>query len=198
MTNQLRAGVGDNRPNHPEDVALVQLFLNGNPNAKIAVDGRFGPATRAAVEKFQKAQFGFGDGIVDPGDITFHRLRGNGEVEFRTSALLRAFAVHKSESTEPDSGTLSDERFTADRQGAVFRWISPNGVAHIYTHPVLGTWEVRGLILVRYQELGEESSGLGLPISGERGAPPGRVSWFEHGHIAFSTADGTVRETILP
>ncbi|MGW1887717.1 hypothetical protein [Streptomyces sp. NPDC001970] len=193
MSVQLRAGVGDGRPNHPEDVALVQLLLNGTPRAGLNIDGRWGSATRIALELFQRAQFGVADRIADPGDITFSRLRGPA-VTFHDDALLRSFAVHHAESSGASSGSVprDSERRTADGLGAVFDWTTTTGFAHIFSHPRWGTWEVRGVILDKYRELSEEAGELGNPISGERVVAPGRVSWFERGHIGWSESDGFV------
>ena len=53
-------------------VAGLQKMLNTVANAKLAVDGDFGPATKAAVQNFQKFfKLGRTDGVVDEGTWKF-------------------------------------------------------------------------------------------------------------------------------
>jgi hypothetical protein len=199
MTIEMRASVGTGQENHPEDVALVQLLLL--PSAPGLVnDGKFGPATATAIADFQTATFGFTDGRVDPGDITFNRLRG-GDISTSTDpeadtvrrlAVLDALGVLVLPAPPPIA-----TRATADGLGTVVSWTQGAGFLEVYSHLTFGTWEVRGVILARYLAMGEESSPLGNPISGERGAPSGgsdRVSYFEHGRILFTAATGVATE----
>ena len=83
MAESITASVGrSGGVNRPADVKLVQRLLNkmleseGGPKIPLAVDGLFGPKTLAAIEKFQKQQFGFKgmDGRVDPLGQTLKRL----------------------------------------------------------------------------------------------------------------------------
>src|SRR5215470_18182997 len=75
------ASVGIGGKNKADDVRTVQDLLNGVPAASggpllpLAVDGLIGPKTIGAIQRFQKAQFGWADGRVDPGGPTITRLR---------------------------------------------------------------------------------------------------------------------------
>lgn len=64
----------------------------------------------------------------------------------------------------------------------------------IYFHPRNGAaFECHGLILQRYQELGETGSGLGYPVSDEEDDPEvlgGRLNRFELGRLLFDPAVG--------
>jgi hypothetical protein len=194
MTIQLRAGVGDGRPNHPQDVALVQLFLNGAPAAGINADGVWGGQTRTALENFQMAQFGFSDHVVDPGDITFNRLRGPASPPAE-DALLRILTLHVvGELTDVQGVAPVSSRPTADGVGVVTEWDAGGGTVSVYSHPTFGTWEVYGLIGAEYDTQGADGGSFGNPISGERNLEPGpgRVSWFEHGRIEYRAATGQV------
>jgi len=194
MAVELRAGVGNGRPNLRQDVALVQFLLSGT-GADVRLDGVFGGGTAAALSAFQLSRLGFTDGFADPGDITFKLLRG--DLDDGSSAVVRASIL--SLLGEMAIGTSAiEEAPTSDGRGLASTWPHGDGIARIYSHPVWGTWEVRGLILSRYFELGDEAGEFGLPISGERehGAPGGRVSFFEHGRIEFDPAAG-VTETLL-
>jgi LGFP repeat len=200
MTIELRASVGDGgQVNHKEDVALVQFLLNAT-NPPVAMDGLWGPIVSAAVAAFQTTTFGFTDGRVDPGDITFNRLRGNdintttdpvGDT-VRRLVVLDALGIVALPAPPPVA-----TRPTSDGFGTVVTWPEGAGILEVFSHSTFGTWEVRGVILARYLAIGEESSALGNPISGERDAPSGggdRVSYFEHGRILFTAATGAAAE----
>jgi peptidoglycan hydrolase-like protein with peptidoglycan-binding domain len=85
MPQTISAPVGTSTPwaravNFPSDVKTVQQLLNevppesGGPVPALAVDGIVGPKTSAAISKFQQAQFGKSDGLVEPGQRTIQRL----------------------------------------------------------------------------------------------------------------------------
>src|SRR5215470_4381935 len=77
----ISTSVGVGGKNLAADVRTVQELLNSVPTASggplplLAVDGLIGPKTTAAIQRFQKAQFGWADGRVDPGGPTIARLR---------------------------------------------------------------------------------------------------------------------------
>jgi len=52
---EISASVGRRGKNLEEDVLAVQAALNRRMNAKLAVDGRCGPASLEAITDFQKA-----------------------------------------------------------------------------------------------------------------------------------------------
>src|SRR6185295_10668343 len=68
----LVAPVGLGGLNRAADVMTVQFLLNcvpvsqGGPVKDLAVDGIIGPKTIQAIAQFQKTQFGWSDGRVDP------------------------------------------------------------------------------------------------------------------------------------
>ena len=72
----------------------------------------------------------------------------------------------------------------------------------IYFHPRVGAFEVHGLILEKYIELGENQSGLGYPMSDEGDDPHvliGRMNQFEAGTLNYDPAIGvTPNYTDLP
>jgi hypothetical protein len=62
----------------------------------------------------------------------------------------------------------------------------------IYWHPEVGAFEVHGAILARYQEIGEEQSILGYPVSDELDLPDGsgKFSQFHFGMLLWRPATG--------
>ena len=193
MSLEIRAGVGTNRPNHKQDVGLVQLLLGGH-DFTVAADGSFGDQTATALAGFQESRLGFTDGFCDPCDVTFKMLRP--EFTDAESILMRSLLL--SLLGEATFGDVTSEELSPDGLGLIQTLPHGDGIARFYSHPTHGTWEVRGLILTRYQELGEAAGPLGMPISGERdhGFSGGRISFFDHGRIVFEPATGAT-ETIL-
>ena len=193
MAVELRAGVGTDRPNHKQDVALVQFFLSGT-GATVSVDGTFGTQTSTALAAFQNAKLGFTDGVVDPGDVTFKMLRG--DFDDGSHAVIRAMVLGMLEEMQLGSSAI-EQVPTADGKGLKTTWEEGPGIARIFSHHIWGTWEVRGAILSRYLELDEDAGPLGPPVSGERDHGfGGRISFFRRGRIEFGA--GGVSETILP
>lgn len=204
MTVQLRDPVGEGRPNHPEDVALVQLLLGERGELPVGVDGYWGGETLGAVQAFQVHHLGFTDGVVAPGDLTFHRLLGPPDPDPRAEGWgdlwRRALVLHRTgHGIGAGIGEVPEDylRPTTDGLGWAAQWIVDGGAYDLYSHPRYGTWEVAGLILGRYREIGSDSSALGVPISGERAVPPGAVGWFEHGRITYDASTGTVSESYV-
>jgi len=80
MAIQIGGSVGLGGKNFRADVQAVQELLNrvkvgqGGPPAPVAVDGLVGPETVGAITRFQKQNFGWGDGRVDPNGQTLARL----------------------------------------------------------------------------------------------------------------------------
>lgn len=72
MAKQISAAVGLGGLNLAADVVTVQYLLNcvpageGGPEPELVLDGLIGPLTIGAINRFQKAQFGWQDGRVDP------------------------------------------------------------------------------------------------------------------------------------
>src|SRR5262245_26158948 len=79
--NIIRASVGREGVNRPEDVRLVQTLLNRRfrpPQPFLVVDGLIGTKTIAAITDFQRrvVKLRYPDGRVDPGGKTFSGLVG--------------------------------------------------------------------------------------------------------------------------
>ena len=53
------------------------------------------------------------------------------------------------------------------------------------------TWGVKGCIFAKYQSLGETSSGLGYPTSGEYGVSGGIRQDFQYGYILWANGVAT-------
>lgn len=77
--------VGRNGMNSPQDVKIVQQLLNQNASKmgmmqRLAVDGKVGPKTIGAIERYQKMVLKFNniDGRVDPGGKTITSLNSGG------------------------------------------------------------------------------------------------------------------------
>jgi len=191
---EIRAGVGSDRPNHKQDVGLVQLMLGGH-EFTVTADGTFGVQTATALAGFQQSRLGFTDGFCDPCDVTYKMLRP--EFTDSESILMRSSLLSLLD--EATFGDVQSEELSPDGLGLIQTLAHGDGIARFYSHPTHGTWEVRGAILVRYMELGDAAGPLGMPISGERdhGFSGGRVSFFDHGRIVFEPAIGAT-ETINP
>jgi Putative peptidoglycan binding domain/Penicillin-insensitive murein endopeptidase len=69
-------GVGGN--NRRDDVQAVQDLLNDRGGASLNPDGICGPATVAAIRKYQSTFMGRPDGRVEPNGATIRRLSGGG------------------------------------------------------------------------------------------------------------------------
>lgn len=79
MTAKILASVGRLSVNRNPDVKLVQELLNGaGASPPLKVDGQSGPKTVGAIVAFQKRNFSFADGRVDPGGKTINALSQSG------------------------------------------------------------------------------------------------------------------------
>lgn len=82
----LSAPVGENCPNNPDDVTLVQTLLN-KQGFKIGIDGKFGDETAKAIADFQiKANLAVKDGVVDPNKSTWKALTSGGSAQDTATA----------------------------------------------------------------------------------------------------------------
>lgn len=96
MAKQIGGSVGLKGKNVSVDVTAVQELLNlsrgrlGGPPQPIAVDGVVGPETVSAISRFQKQNFGWSDGRVDPNGASLAKLNaiadGNGTAPPSSSA----------------------------------------------------------------------------------------------------------------
>ena len=80
---RISKSVGKGGKNEQADVTVVQELLNKFTKvggySKVAVDGKFGPETLAAIKSFQEKVLGMSgpDGLVEPGKNTFKKLNEN-------------------------------------------------------------------------------------------------------------------------
>lgn len=69
----ISASVGRGGVNKPNDVIVIQILLNripvdqGGPAPRLIADGRIGPKTQAAIDRFQQHHKLGSDGRIDPG-----------------------------------------------------------------------------------------------------------------------------------
>ncbi len=80
----ITASVGQGGANIRADVAMIQYLLNcvpvshGGPTTELTIDGFAGVVTVCAINRFQKARFGWEDSRIDPeqfGGGTFGELK---------------------------------------------------------------------------------------------------------------------------
>ena len=142
----ITASVGVGGKNRAADVRVVQELLNNVPTASggpaplLAVDGLIGPKTTAAIRRFQKAQFGWLDGRVDPGGPTIARLsdfakRGGGvdfdkgeAVSGQSNPILEAFRLTTMVISIPDAKTAVTQAISRIDQAAMFVTLGGGGL----------------------------------------------------------------------
>lgn len=78
--DELQGSVGRGGQNRPEDVKRVQQYLNFTGES-LAEDGIVGPATIAAIERFQREIAGLSrpDGLIEPGRATWKALQAQAD-----------------------------------------------------------------------------------------------------------------------
>ena len=123
MALEIRAGVGTGRPNHKQDVGLVQLMLGGH-DFTVTADGSFGTQTATALAGFQESRMGFTDGFCDPCDVTFKMLRP--EFTDPESILMRSLLL--SLLNEATFGAVESEEQSPDGLGLIQTPPSRSGV----------------------------------------------------------------------
>jgi LGFP repeat len=200
MTLTITATVGEGGVNKTLDIAIVQCLLSsfGIPQEAggaqgLEIDGKIGPKTNAAIGNFQAKQFAMQDNLVQPDDFTIKRLnaladRFNDPASPGAPLGMKHFALLKAGLDLGD--LLGEAQPCQDGTGMLQRWSGGT----IYHHPLTGAFEVHGAILGEYQNLGEEHSKLGYPISDEREwvFGNGRASHFQFGSIFWSPSTGVV------
>jgi hypothetical protein len=200
MTLTITASVGDGGVNKALDIAIIQCLLSsfGIPEEAggapgLVIDGKIGPKTNAAIGSFQAKQFAMQDNLVQPDDFTIKRLnaladRFNDPANPGAPVGMKHFALLKSGLDLGD--LLGEAQPCQDGVGMLQRWSGGT----IYHHPLTGAFEVHGAILGEYQNLGEEHSSLGYPISDERQwvFGNGRASHFQFGSIFWSPSTGVI------
>jgi peptidoglycan hydrolase-like protein with peptidoglycan-binding domain len=81
MAKSIGGSVGLGGSNQSKDIMTIQYLLNcvppnkGGPPTELAVDGKMGPKTLAAIKNFQQANSPVSDGRVDPGKATLVKLQ---------------------------------------------------------------------------------------------------------------------------
>ena len=207
MTLTITASVGENGTNKRLDVAVVQNMLSaiteeagGTPD--LVTDSWNGPNTVNAISRFQQHHFGFADGLISPGEITFRRL--NDAFDRRWSVSNPEFPLYVKYTALVKAQLRQDIGFIgnpphlscADNVGWKLQ-LSASG--NIYYHPTVGAYLVDGFIWAQYLGSGEEHGILGYPISDERDLPQGngRVSYFQFGSIQWASAGGPVGQATI-
>ncbi len=116
--------VGLDAANNANDVATVQYLLNcvptshGGPSKELAIDGISGVLTNGAISRFQKAQFGWFDGRVDPessGGSTIIKLKAYDPLPFSAPIVAPNYRTNGDSSTEFDGwtkGQLKGKKFS--------------------------------------------------------------------------------------
>jgi peptidoglycan hydrolase-like protein with peptidoglycan-binding domain len=142
-------GAGFDALQGPERVRALQRRLRSVGAAPVAVDGRFGPQTEAAVRRFQSARGLAVDGIVGPRTRAALRApvalaRGAGADLLRGSGPVRALQRHlRAVSAAP--GPV-DGRFGPQTEAAVRRFQSAR---HLAVDGIVGPRTARRLARVR-------------------------------------------------
>ena len=98
MAKSISASVGQNGVNREGDVRVVQQLLNqvpstfGGPVPLLDIDGKCGPLTIGAIQRFQLHHFGWPgcDGRVDPGKQTLAKLNEYDKVPGVTPPVIPA------------------------------------------------------------------------------------------------------------
>ena len=85
---EIKASVGRGGINRPEDVGIVQAFLNAGQRTHLSVDKRCGSKTVAAIISFQREFLRHPDGRVDPGGLTWQRLSARVTVDPMTVIVI--------------------------------------------------------------------------------------------------------------
>jgi hypothetical protein len=142
----ISAPVGVGGKNRDADVRTVQQLLNdvptasGGPIQPLAVDGLIGPKTIAAIGRFQKAQFGWQDGRVDPGGPTIARLSSiaqrSGGADFdkgeaatgQSNPILEAFRLTTMTISIPDAKAAVTQALSRVDQAATFVMLGGSGL----------------------------------------------------------------------
>lgn len=137
------------------------------------------PAFRSRVGQPEAAERGMADGVVQPFEHArvYHSPNTvTREVHGAILARYQSMGEARSVLGFPES----DERH-GSREGSHVSFFEGG---RIYHSRATGAHEVHGLILVKYLDLGADSSMLGLPVRDERAAGArGRVSVFQGGRI---------------
>ena len=78
-SSSLQGAVGQGGANNAADVLLIQSLLNKAAGAGLQEDGKIGPNTIGAINRFQQSIFsGWSDGLVEPGGKTYQSLQQGG------------------------------------------------------------------------------------------------------------------------
>lgn len=144
MVYRINGSVGQGGTNSRADVTLVQQLLNlmpenvGGPAMPIAVDGFIGPQTVGTISRFQKANFGWSDGRVDPNGKTLVRLSDVAEALNSPGVAGTLLATKSSGPKPPMAGGMPS---TIDNAGGA-------GIAMADTHA--GVVSVSGSVFANW------------------------------------------------
>jgi peptidoglycan hydrolase-like protein with peptidoglycan-binding domain len=207
MTLTITASVGKDGANKRLDVAVVQNLLStiteetgGAPG--LVTDGWNGPNTVNAIKRFQQHHFGFADGLMSPGEISFRRLNDAFDRRWSVSnpefPLYVKYTALVEAQVRQETGLIGSPPHLrcADNVGWKLQ-LSSSG--NIYYHPAIGAYLVDGYIWAKYLENSEEHGVLGYPISDERDLPQGngRISYFQYGSIQWTPAGGPAGQATI-
>lgn len=131
----------------------------------------------------------------------YTHFSGNGSIYWSPSTT--AFELHgsirdryKAIGWEVGLGyPTTDETWVPGNAGKYNHFIQ-GGFAHsIYWRANTNNgWEVKGMIRLRWRDLGWETSYLGFPTSGEYNTPTGKRSDFQFGYITYNSSTGAIED----
>lgn len=142
------------------------------------------------------------DEVATPDGVgRYTHFSGNGSIYWSPST--DAFEVHgyvrdRFAATGWQTGVgypTTDETWTPGSKGK-YNHFAQGGFAHsIYWRAGTNVaWEVKGMIRLRWRDLGWETSYLGFPTSGEYNIPTGKRSDFQFGYITYNGATGAIED----
>ena len=194
----LTGSVGRGGDNKEVDVRAVQQRLIRNA-IQLEADGKIGPKTIEAIERFQRARIGVADGRVDPGGNTWKALLGQQVPRQEPPANTTGANVPSGYCPTTGQALGARARSTAKSMGTVGRCYAGvcRTVNGFYGSSILhGMSAYMGAaLLARQPNLFQETSGS---HSGLRSLPAGAiVVWAAgggphrtHGHICVSLGNG--------
>ncbi|WP_181776746.1 PQQ-dependent sugar dehydrogenase [Amycolatopsis pittospori] len=142
------------------------------------------------------------DEVATPDGVgRYTHFSGNGSIYWSPST--DAFEIHGSirdrfAATGWQTGVgypITDETWTPGNKGK-YNHFRQGGFDHsIYWRSGTSVaWEVKGMIRLRWRDLGWETSYLGFPTSGEYSTPTGKRSDFQFGYITYNGSTGAIED----
>ncbi|RSN19675.1 peptidoglycan biosynthesis protein [Amycolatopsis sp. WAC 04169] len=192
----------------PDGIGRVNHFNNNNASIYWTaatgahyVMGRIWQKWRSlGWEKF----FGYPttDEVATPDNVgRYTHFSGNGSIYWSPST--DAFEVHgtirdRFAATGWQTGVgypITDETWTPGSKGKYNHFRQGSFDHSIYWRAGTNVaWEVKGMIRLRWRDLGWETSYLGFPTSGEYNIPTGKRSDFQYGYITYNGSTGAIED----